>query len=139
MNIKDIKELTKILENSDLSVIEVCEGDTKIRLERNITAAPGIAAPAPQVTTVQTDNAVNFNHTKEIKAPMVGIFYSAPSPDSEPYVKVGSKVKKGDVVCIIEAMKLMNEITAETDGEIVDICTDNGELVEFSQTLFRIM
>ena len=69
---------------------------------------------------------------------MVGIFYAAPSPDAEPFVKVGSKVKKGDTLCIIEAMKLMNDVVAETDGEIVEICADNGSLVEFGQILFKI-
>ena len=69
---------------------------------------------------------------------MVGIFYSAPSPDAEPFVKVGKKVKKGDTLCIIEAMKLMNDVVAEEDGEIVEICADNGSLVEFGQVLFKI-
>lgn len=69
---------------------------------------------------------------------MVGVFYSAPSPDSEPFVSKGSKVKKGDTLCIIEAMKLMNEVIAERDGEIVEILANSGELVEFGQTLFRI-
>ena len=69
---------------------------------------------------------------------MVGIFYAAPSPDAEPFVKVGQKVKKGDTLCIIEAMKLMNDVVAEEDGEIVEICADNGSLVEFGQVLFKI-
>ena len=69
---------------------------------------------------------------------MVGIFYAAPSPEAEPFVKVGSKVKKGDTLCIIEAMKLMNDVVAEEDGEIVEICAENGSLVEFGQTLFKI-
>ncbi|NLG93138.1 MAG: acetyl-CoA carboxylase, biotin carboxyl carrier protein, partial [Clostridiales bacterium] len=72
------------------------------------------------------------------KSPMVGVFYSAPSPDSEPYVQVGSKVKKGDTLCIIEAMKLLNEITADRDGEITEICAAAGQVVEYGQTLFRI-
>ena len=69
---------------------------------------------------------------------MVGIFYTAPSPEAEPFVKVGSKVKKGDTLCIIEAMKLMNDVVAEEDGEIVEICAENGSLVEFGQILFKI-
>ena len=69
---------------------------------------------------------------------MVGVFYEAASPDAAPFVEVGSKVKKGDILCIIEAMKLMNEITAKKDGEIVDICVQNGEVVEFGQTIFKI-
>lgn len=69
---------------------------------------------------------------------MVGVFYDSPSPEADPYVKVGDKVKKGDVLCIIEAMKLLNEITAEQDGEIVDICAHNADVVEYGQTLFKI-
>ncbi len=81
---------------------------------------------------------VDFNNITEVKSPMVGVFYDSPSPDAEPYVKVGSKVKKGDVLCIIEAMKLMNEITAQVDGEIVDVCAQNGQVVEYNQPLFKI-
>ena len=80
----------------------------------------------------------DYNKYRDIKSPMVGIFYAAPSPEAEPFVKVGSKVKKGDTLCIIEAMKLMNDVVAETDGEIVEICAENGSLVEFGQILFKI-
>ena len=69
---------------------------------------------------------------------MVGVFYAAPSPDKDPYVTVGARVKKGDVICLIEAMKLMNEVTAEKDGEITEICVDNGQVVEYGQDLFMI-
>ena len=71
-------------------------------------------------------------------SPMVGVFYAAPSPDQEPYVVVGSKVNKGDVLCLIEAMKLMNEVTAEQSGEIAAVCVENGQVVEYGQTLFTI-
>jgi acetyl-CoA carboxylase biotin carboxyl carrier protein len=73
---------------------------------------------------------VDFNNIIEVKSPMVGVFYSAPSPGSEPFVKIGDRVKKGDVLCIIEAMKLMNEILREHEGEIVDICAENEQIVE---------
>ena len=69
---------------------------------------------------------------------MVGVFYASPSPDAKPFVEVGQKVKKGDVVCIIEAMKLMNELTADQDGEVVDICVSNGDVVEYGQPLFKL-
>ena len=103
-------------------------------------------APQPAAVDNQPQNpneapvgsTIHFNHITEVKSPMVGVFYAAPSPDAQPLVQVGSKVKKGDVLCIIEAMKLMNEITAEQDGEIVDICVKSGEVVEYSQTLFKI-
>ena len=81
---------------------------------------------------------VDYNDMTEVKSPMVGVFYAAPAPDAKPYVQVGDKVKKGDVLCIIEAMKLMNEIQADADGEIADICVQNGDLVEYGQTLFKI-
>ena len=74
-----------------------------------------------------------------VLSPMVGVFYASPSPSDPPFVTVGSKVKKGDVLCIIEAMKLMNEITAEEDGEIIDICTANGSVVEYGQILFKLL
>jgi len=81
---------------------------------------------------------VDFNNLVEVQSPMVGVFYAASAPDAAPYVTVGSKVKKGDTLCIIEAMKLLNEINAEVDGEIADICVENGQVVEFGQTLFKI-
>lgn len=125
-----------------MTAIEVSEGDTKIRLERAATLAPAAvavqtAAPVEALDPVE-EGVVNFNNIGEVKSPMVGIFYTAPKPGAEPFVKIGDRVKKGDVLCIIEAMKLMNEITAETDGEIVDICAVEGQIVEFSQVLFKI-
>jgi acetyl-CoA carboxylase biotin carboxyl carrier protein len=139
MEIKKIKELAKILNEFDLSVIDISEGDSKIRLEKACCAPekPQAAVAAPPVIAQETKE-VDFNEIKEIKSPMVGVFYQAPSPDSAPFVKIGDKIKKGDVLCIIEAMKLMNEITADFDGEIVDICAKNGEIVEYGQTLFKV-
>ena len=81
---------------------------------------------------------MDFNDVFEAKSPLVGAFYAAPSPGAKPFVRVGSRVKKGDVLCIVEAMKLMNEIQAERDGEIVDICAHDGDVVEFGQTLFKL-
>ena len=93
-------------------------------------------APAPQNAPVQAAPAADTG--KSIDAPIVGVFYVAPSPDAQPYVSVGKQVKKGDTVCIIEAMKCMNEIQAEEDGEIVEILAKDGELVEYGQPLFKI-
>ncbi len=154
MNIKNIRSLAQIMQNADLSAIEITEGDTKIRLEKDVQVVnaynssgtiPIAQRSAKQendisnATTLQSEEVpVDFNMINEVKSPMVGVFYEAPSPGAQPYVKVGDKVKKGDVLCIIEAMKLMNEIVAETDGEIVDICVQNGEVVEFSQILYKI-
>ena len=85
------------------------------------------------------DAGADFNAAKMVLSPMVGVFYASPSPSDPPFVTVGSKVKKGDVLCIIEAMKLMNEITAEEDGEIIDICAANGSVVEYGQILFKLL
>jgi len=151
MNLKQIKELAQLLKQNDLSALEVNEGDTRIRLERTIspaaqpsapveTAAQAPVVPMPQESaiSVEDDPGVDFNHVSEMKSPLVGVFYAAPAPGAKPFVSVGSKVKKGDVLCIVEAMKLMNEIQAEQDGEIVDICVRDGDIVEFGQTLFKL-
>ncbi|HWR24136.1 MAG TPA: acetyl-CoA carboxylase biotin carboxyl carrier protein [Feifaniaceae bacterium] len=144
MNLKSIRELVRLLEHSDLTVLEVSEADTKIHLEKNPAPqrAQGLPVqkfPQPEAPAAKApDGAVDFNNIVEIKSPMVGVYYSAPAPDAKPFVTVGSKVKKGDVLCVIEAMKLMNEITAEVDGEIVDVCVENGQVVEYAQILFKV-
>ena len=149
MNIKQIRELAQIAAENGLSAIEIAEGENRVRIERAVSAPAAIptvvsmpmaapAAPAPAPAPAAEETNVDFNRTREIKSPMVGVFYAAPSPDAKPFVEVGSKVKKGDIVCIVEAMKLMNEITAEFDGEVVDICVHNGDVVEYGQTLFKL-
>lgn len=154
MNIKQIKALAQILAQNDLSALEINEGETRIRLERTaaqpaaqagaVLVAPPMPAAAAQsaqeapASAPVEDPGVDFNDVFEAKSPLVGVFYAAPSPGAEPFVRVGSRVKKGDVLCIVEAMKLMNEIQAERDGEIVDICAHDGDVVEFGQTLFKL-
>ena len=149
MNIKQIRELAQIVSENGLSAIEVAEGENRVRIERAVAApaavpavvsmpAPVAAPTAPAPAPAAEETNVDFNRTREIKSPMVGVFYAAPSPDAKPFVEVGSKVKKGDVVCIVEAMKLMNEISAEFDGEVVDVCVHNGDVVEYGQTLFKL-
>lgn len=149
MNIKQIRELAQIVRENNLSALEISENESRIRIEcargEVVVAAP---AAAPVVAPVQAAEApapiireeapVDFNRMHEIKSPMVGVFYASPSPDAKPFVEVGSKVKKGQVVCIIEAMKLMNELTADQDGEVVDICVNNGDVVEYGQPLFKL-
>ena len=140
-NIDEIKELIALLEGSSLSVLEVKDDDKKVRLEKAQTTAAAPAAVTVNATPVQAAPAPAAepeDDGKTISAPIVGVFYAAPSPESEPYVHVGQKVKKGDVVCIIEAMKCMNEIQAEEDGEITAVLATNGELVEYNQPLFAI-
>ena len=139
-NIDEIKELIAVLEESSLSVLEVACGDNKVRLEKAVCAASApAAAPAPVAAAPAAEPAAPAaENGKTVNAPIVGVFYAAPSPDSDPYVSVGKRVRKGDVLCIIEAMKCMNEIQAEEDGEITAVLAVNGELVEYGQPLFAI-
>lgn len=148
--IDQIKELIQAVDKSTISSLEIDgEKGEKIAIKREftVTAAPQSSVAAPQVvqtidTTakIQTENLVNDTVVKgtPVSSPMVGVFYASPSPDSDPYVTVGSAVKKGDTICIIEAMKLMNEITAEKSGTIAEICVNSGDIVEYGQTLFII-
>ena len=142
IDIATLKEYIKVLEESSLQTLELSDGKDSIYLEKPSAAvagaaptavvAPAVSAPAPVQEAAPVDSG------KTINAPIVGVFYAAPSPDSEPYVSVGKRVKKGDVVCIIEAMKCMNEIQAEFDGEITEGLVNNGDLVEFDQPLFKV-
>ncbi len=153
MNIQEIRELAKIMRENGLSSLHLTEGVLDIQLERLNTVSTTLTdlSKIPEDSQKQENDAENKTQLQsttqtgvvkeelaEVKSPMVGVFYSAPSPEAEPFVKVGSRVKKGDVLCIIEAMKLMNEITAEADGEIAEICIENGGIVEYEQTLFQI-
>lgn len=152
MNLRQIRELVRLLESSGLSVLEIEENDLRVRLEKGQTAglAQPVSASLPQAVPATlpveaasapapvADGTVDFNRLKEVKSPLVGIFYAAPSPGAEPFAGVGSRVKKGDVLCVVEAMKLMNEITADTDGEVIDVCVQNGQVVEFGQILFKL-
>ena len=116
MNEQTIREYAALMKELGLTAIEVDESRDYFRLECD---------KGPQVIT-------------SVKSPMVGVFYAAPTEDAEPFVKVGDQVKKGDTLCIIEAMKLMNEVVAENDGIIEAICVENGQLVEYGTELFRI-
>ena len=132
-----IKALAEIMKEYGLTSLSHRDGDEEISLERG-GAAPAmqpVAAPVAAPAAVESRAHESIDGTP-VKCPMVGVFYAAPSPEEKPYVQVGDKVKKGDVLCIVEAMKLMNEITAEQDGEIASICVEDGNLVEFGQTLF---
>ena len=127
MEFDKVKELATLLENSSL---------TKLRLEEDGTVLE-LEAPAP--SSGDSDDApYDMSKLTLVKAPMVGVFYAAPSPGADPFVHVGSKVKKGDTLCVMEAMKLMNEVVAEVDGEVVDVCVEDGDLVEFGGTLMKI-
>ena len=150
MNIDQIRELAEIVNQNGLTELVIDEGNLHIRMGKELRAADApiayaapvaiSAVPAVEVapTAINDDKGVDFNRAIEVKANLIGVFYAAPSPDAEPYIRIGSKVQKGDVLCIIEAMKRMNEIVAEQSGEVVDICVQNGDVVEFGQTLFKL-
>ena len=140
IDIATLKEYINVLEESGLQAIELSDGNDSIRLEKPAAAAaaPVTVQAAPAPVPAAEPAPATAESGKTINAPIVGVFYAAPSPDSDPYVYAGKKVKKGDTVCIIEAMKCMNEIQAEADGEIIEVLAKDGELVEYDQPLFRI-
>ena len=148
MDKKKLREIIAVFKESGLAKMEISEttGEENYSIRLENATAPMMPAAVQYVQTLpegkpqaeETSQIKDYNKYRDIKSPMVGIFYTAPSPEAEPFVKVGSKVKKGDTLCIIEAMKLMNDVVAEEDGEIVEICAENGALVEFGQILFKI-
>ena len=148
MNYDYIKKLIDDMGNSKIDELSIEFPDgIKISMKKDktqmIQAVPQesvqyISVPDKKIEKAETvENKVEENY-KIVKSPMVGTFYSKSSPTAEPYVKVGSKVKKGDILCIVEAMKLMNEIESEFDGEIVEVCVNDGDMVDFGRPLFKI-
>ncbi|MEY9139194.1 acetyl-CoA carboxylase biotin carboxyl carrier protein [Mammaliicoccus lentus] len=147
MNLKQIKELVDVLDNSSLTEIDINDKEFKLTLKKEIkqeviynqeptrVAEPALLTnqadtqPAPET---EVDNSITIN------APMVGTFYKSPSPDEGPYVQVGSRVESDTTVCILEAMKLFNEIQAEVSGEITEILVEDGQMVEYGQPLFKV-
>ncbi len=152
MDISEIRKLIRLVQQSDVTEIEVTEGESTVRISRQgavatVAAAPvavqQAAAPAPATApapaaTPAAPQADDTNDEHVVTSPMVGTFYAAASPDDDPFVTVGSQVKKGDVLCIIEAMKLMNEIEAEYDGIVEKILVKNAEPLEYGQPIFVI-
>ena len=136
MNESDIRKYANLMSELGLTGLEVTENDRVVRLERN--PAPQTSAPVQTVQVGDVPQSAANEDLIEISSPMVGVFYAAPAEDADPYVQVGDRVKKGQTLCIVEAMKLMNEIVAETDGQIVEICAQNGQVVDFGCPLFRI-
>ena len=136
MNESDIRKYANLMSELGLTGLEVTENDRVVRLERN--PAPQTAAPVQTVQVGDVPQSAANEDLIEISSPMVGVFYAAPAEDADPYVQVGDRVKTGQTLCIVEAMKLMNEIVAETDGQIVEICAQNGQVVDFGCPLFRI-
>ncbi len=150
MNIKEIKEMINLMNENELVELEVEKDGMRIRLKKTITDSAGFNGPVvierqkmPESTHPREDNTSAITDkpqikTVEVKAPMVGTFYRAPSPEAPPYIEVGQVLESGQVVCIIEAMKLMNEIKSEIRGKVVEILVDNAEPVEFGQPMFII-
>ena len=156
MDIRKVKKLIELLDESGIAEIEITEGEESVRISRNSTSvaapapvyaaapaplatpspqvAPAAAAPAPSTAPAAADDSEGF----EVNAPMVGTFYSAATPGAAAFVQVGDQVNEGDTLCIIEAMKMMNQIEAEVTGVIKSIRVQNGDPVEYGQTLFVI-
>ena len=138
-----LKKLLEIMHEHDLDALKVKVGDRIFELVRReagvavLPAAPG-AAPATQMHPSSAPAAAAPPNVKKITAPLVGVFYSAPSPDAEPFVKAGDRIEPGQVVCILEAMKLFNEITSDYAGVVTRIIPENGELVSLGQEMFWI-
>ncbi|MED1205175.1 acetyl-CoA carboxylase biotin carboxyl carrier protein [Heyndrickxia acidicola] len=165
LKVQEIRELIKLIDQSSIDEFEYEHEGASIKMKKNtgvtvvepqyaVQAPPAAvipaqpihhesiaASPAPAISEVQKQesvSAVNDANLHKIVSPMVGTFYVSPSPDSDPYVQEGSKVQANTVVCIVEAMKLFNEIEAEVDGEIVEVLVKDGQLVEYGQPLFLV-
>jgi acetyl-CoA carboxylase biotin carboxyl carrier protein len=145
VDLKDIKAIVDLMEKNGLTAFEMEKGGFRIALSKGAVAghavsyapAPVAAPAAPAAASTPAEPAAPAASGKEIPSPMVGTFYTAPSPESPPFVKVGQKVTPDTVVAIIEAMKVMNEIKAEVSGTITEIAAENGQPVQFGQALFR--
>ena len=150
MDLRKLKTLIDLVSESGVAELEITEGEDRVRIvNRNgaahvqvhqpVTVAQPmpVPVPAPEVAPAPAPTAPQQTGTP-LTSPMVGTFYRAPSPGADPFVKVGDTVKKGQVVCIIEAMKLLNEVEADMDGTVKEVCVENGQPVEFGQSLFII-
>lgn len=137
MELETLFQLMDRFSRSDLSALEWRQGEDAVVLKREMTAAPA-AVPAVQASAPSSNAAPAEDDAELVTAPMVGTYYAAASPDEAPFVKVGQKVNKGDVLCIIEAMKMMSEITAQYDGVVVEILAENGQAVGFGAPLLRL-
>ena len=138
MDYNDIRELAELMKETGLTSLAYRNGDESVKLMRGAETAPATGFPADTTHARMTGEPTVPAGMFTVKSPMVGLFYDAPGVDEKPFVEVGETVHTGDVLCVIEAMKIMNEITAECDGVIADIYVENKQVVEFGQPLFRI-
>jgi acetyl-CoA carboxylase biotin carboxyl carrier protein len=162
MDLRKIKKLIELLEESELAEIEIHEGEESVRLIRHHAQQAGVqaaqqipvSAPPPQQAPVpsqegggqsagqgggeSSDEGDKLPEGEVVRSPMVGTFYSSPNPESDPFVRVGTKVSKGDTLCLVEAMKMFNQIEAEFGGEVVAVLVEDGQPVEFDEPLFVI-
>lgn len=133
----DIRKYAELMKELGLTGLEITDDSSKVRLERSVSApAKEVVYSVPEASA-EASSAADKDYIS-IKSPIVGVFYSAPAENAEPYVSIGERITKGQTLCIVEAMKLMNEISAEEDGVISEICVTNGQVVEFGTELFRI-
>ena len=141
MNEADIRKYAELMRELELTGLEITEGDRVVRLERSapetvqvpvVPAAPAASAAVEMPARSAAESLVS------VTSPLVGVFYASPAENAAPYVSVGDRVTKGQTLCIVEAMKLMNEVTAEEDGVIAEICVVNGQVVEYGTELFRL-
>jgi acetyl-CoA carboxylase biotin carboxyl carrier protein len=148
MDIRKVKKLIELLEESGISEIEIAEGEESVRISRypkpgtvTTTAAPAAPAsppPAAAAAPAPAEPLAAPVQGQQVTAPMVGTFYSGPAPGAKPFVDIGTEVKPGDTLCVIEAMKMMNQIESEFAGRVVSVLVENGSPVEFGQPLFVI-
>ena len=151
MDLNLIKKLIKILESSEVTHLEVEENGTRVKLAKKVNVTQAVSFPqAPAAVSVNQQNSVSESKNEdkksaddssryhEIKSPIVGTFYRAPAPDADSYIQIGDIVSAGSVLCIVEAMKLMNEIESDASGKIVKILVENGKPVEYNQPLFLL-
>ncbi len=142
-DIEYIEKLAKVLADNSLTEISLEDSEQAITLRKEAIITPAAVSAAPAAAPVQTPAAAPVKEAEvkkgtPITSPMVGTFYKSPSPDASPFVEVGQTISKGDVVCIVEAMKLMNEIESEVSGKITEICVSDGQPVEFGQVLMYV-
>jgi acetyl-CoA carboxylase biotin carboxyl carrier protein len=149
MDIRKVKKLIELLEESGIAELEISEGEESVRISRHPRTAPPAASPAPQAPPVATAPAPQLpataagehkprNDDQTITSPMVGTYYSASAPGAKPFIELGMEIKVGQILCIIEAMKMMNQIESDKAGRVTAILAKNGEPVEFGQPLFVI-